>query len=984
MLMRCFTLVSVFAILAVSANAQSVDLTGAWRVSFSDSPAYSRCDFDDSNWKQTQVPGGWKGDSGGFEGTGWLRIKFTVPDSPTPQDMIVTLGAVDDEDQTYFNGEQIGAGVGWNKERTYAVPGHLIKFGGENCIAVRVVNKGDGGGIVSAPAVLRNPTPKEGGDLLFFLSEDRKAFFSDALYKSLPRSQPFNLTWVNHDGVRAPRINGQGFWGTNCFFSNLPMRTTHYEAPLLAQQGWNNLRLGIRPVGYNLKDWVEVTRVLGDSGIAAIWSAYGIHNNFIATILGMEEGALGNSDEIVRENGERRTGFAGMGVLGNPWNPQFLANSDALWSKVSKAMVGRNAIGFQVSNEIQMENGSYDPYARADWQQFLKTLFGDDAPNADSNGDGTYFNKAYGKSEKSWDEVEQFGSKDLKNPSHRTLKDVWLGATYARYIQRSASLIHKSKPDAMVGASICVPYSATVDLSLVCAMPDVNVSFLNSYGCWLGGALLMADISRTYGRPPITSEMNYPLGNYANVRWTVLTLLPYYEGFQWFGYDLKDGTEGLNEEIMSEYGGKYGLIEHGKKARYDGDGDKTYAGDVAQAVSYDSRFLAFTQLAPFAGRLSSKPNDDILWILSSGYRPDYEEDHRESQVFRAGVTSDMAMVLQPGKVDLKKRKVIIYRNAESPCISKELHKKLREYVRGGGTVVTGAYHIGAGNTLLGIENKTDWWSGLEMVRGNYSGDGSTRLQIGDTSLEVPGTFQYLRPNSPDISVDGQVQDSTGASYPLVITRREGKGKWVLVNFPDVFRMGEHRGGFDQAKYDKRFLLLRAIVSKHTGINLPFRYEMQVYQGDRCALAMKEQVPTGLDRIPNSRPRFRADKPTVAFEIFEKKLYGGRCIEPTAGKIEMPCEIDQGEAKLWVVKPYGRPVALYADGTEMSRGRMDDGVFKNGTLKVCFCQEVYISSPSRPSSVIIGSKEVPFDYDAESGLLVIRRSGAPVEATVNYR
>lgn len=433
----------------------------------------------------------------------------------------------------------------------------------------------------------------------------------------MPARRPFELTWVRKGRVRCPRINGCGLWGTNGHYSAMPAAQAYYEAPILAQQGWNNLRQGIRPVGCNLADWVEEMGAFEKQGIASIWSAYAMENDFISRTFGMPENALGDSDYIAREDGRRKQGFGGAGTLGNPWNPDFLFNSDAMWEGIAEAIKPfATAIGYQVTNEINLENGSYDEFARADWQRFLRELFGDDSPAADSNGDGAYFDKAYGKGYAAWNEVEQFRGDDFRNPAKALLKDIWLGKTYAGYIQREAAVIHKTQPDALVGASICVPASACVDLSTVCSKPDVSAAYLNTYGCWLGGGLLMAAIANTYGKPAIASEINYPAGGYNQVKWTALTMLPYYEGFQWFGYNPKDGTEPAQDEMASEYGGKYGFIDHGVTARFDGDGNPRHAGDVCKAVEYDPRFRIIPELA--RSLASSTPG---LTSASSGSPP---------------------------------------------------------------------------------------------------------------------------------------------------------------------------------------------------------------------------------------------------------------------------------------------------------------------------------------------------------------------------
>lgn len=969
-------------ILCTSAYAQVVNIEGLWKITHTDKPEYAACNYDDSNWQVAAVPGGWDLGSENYDGTGWLRLKFDVPVSVEPQDMILELGKIDDEDHTYLNGERVGASKGWNRSRAYAIPKRLIKFGGTNCLAIRVYDEGGGGGIYEGPLMLR--AVKEGERVVFATVADRTPIFPISERNAMPRNHPFQLSWVMKDGIRVPRIDGRGLWGASGLFSNQPPCQAYYEAPIVAQQGLNNFRLGFRPVDeYNLDVWTKLLGAFEQQGISSMWLAYSMENEFIERLVGVEGGSLGQSDYITRENGERKAGFGGAGTLGNMWNPAFIRNSEKMFERATQSLAFKTVIGFQVTNETYLENGSYDPYARKSWQQFLKALFNDDSPAADTNGDGTFYNKAYGKAFKSWKDVEMFRSDDLQDPGRVLLKDIWLGVSYANYLQRMASVIHKYRPDAMVSPSICVPVSAPVDLSYVASMPDINVSCINTYGCWLGSGLLMAAIANTYGRPAIASEINYPVGGYSEMRWTALTMLPYYEGYEWFGYNQKDGSEPEPDEMQSEYGGKYGLIDHGMTCEYDGDGDPSCAGEVSVATEYDPRFAVLPELAPFVGKLHSDIDKSILWITASGYRPDYEEDHRESELFRANVTSDMAVALKPEALSLQGKKVVIYRNIESPCISRNIYRKLADYVKSGGTVVTGAYYIGKGTTLIGEDNSIDWWNGLKLARNDFTADGDTTIHLDGQSYKVAGTHQYLLPGSGSVKADGEITDSTGAKYPLVFVRNEGKGKWVLINYPMIFRMSEREGGWMQDKYDTRFRILRQIVKKHASVNLPYRFEMQTYAGDGCLLAIKEGEPSGVDLIPEAKPRFKANVPTTLFEIYEKKLYGGAFVKPVKGEIEVPETVKSGEAKLWVAKPYGKPVVLYVDGTVKSQGRTDDGAYKDGKLTFTFAERAYISSPKRPKTVEAAGQKMDFDYDESNHLLLVKRTGLPVQATVIY-
>lgn len=94
-----------------------------------------------------------------YDGHAWYRIRITVPETCEAGTPTLVLGAVDDLDWTYFNGVQIGytgeeTEKYWEAERAYAVPKELIHFGGDNTIAIRVLDIHGNGGITRPPAQL--------------------------------------------------------------------------------------------------------------------------------------------------------------------------------------------------------------------------------------------------------------------------------------------------------------------------------------------------------------------------------------------------------------------------------------------------------------------------------------------------------------------------------------------------------------------------------------------------------------------------------------------------------------------------------------------------------------------------------------------------------------------------------------------------------------------------------------------------------------
>lgn len=118
-------------------------------------PAYS-----EEGWKEVVLPRAWQFIGHNYSGVFWFRKTLDVPASWAGKDLSLNIGAVDKQDITYFNGEQVGAtGSGfeekfWNLERDYRVPGELVKAG-RNTIAVRAYSFAYNGGMIGPESSMR-------------------------------------------------------------------------------------------------------------------------------------------------------------------------------------------------------------------------------------------------------------------------------------------------------------------------------------------------------------------------------------------------------------------------------------------------------------------------------------------------------------------------------------------------------------------------------------------------------------------------------------------------------------------------------------------------------------------------------------------------------------------------------------------------------------------------------------------------------------
>lgn len=104
--------------------------------------------YDASAWQSVRVPDFLQDQGmGSTSGFFWLRKTFDIPQSWEGKPIRLELGVIDDNDFTYFNGQEIGHTEGCLSWRSYTVPAKLVKSG-KACVAIRVMDTGGKGGIV--------------------------------------------------------------------------------------------------------------------------------------------------------------------------------------------------------------------------------------------------------------------------------------------------------------------------------------------------------------------------------------------------------------------------------------------------------------------------------------------------------------------------------------------------------------------------------------------------------------------------------------------------------------------------------------------------------------------------------------------------------------------------------------------------------------------------------------------------------------------
>ncbi len=109
-------------------------------------PIWSGKNFDDNTWKQMELPAFFDAkEQPNFDGIVWFRKEVTIPADWANKELTISLGPIDDEDITYFEG--------YDRERNYKLAKTQVTAG-KHVITIRIFDGGSGGGIYGDPARL--------------------------------------------------------------------------------------------------------------------------------------------------------------------------------------------------------------------------------------------------------------------------------------------------------------------------------------------------------------------------------------------------------------------------------------------------------------------------------------------------------------------------------------------------------------------------------------------------------------------------------------------------------------------------------------------------------------------------------------------------------------------------------------------------------------------------------------------------------------
>ena len=138
-----------------TAKVNTLDISKSWKFRTGDDSKWSELTCDDSGWDDIELgkPGDVLGGEA-YDGYAWYRAKLRVPahfkesaDFRQCRKLLLSLGWINAVDQTWFNGTTVGQTGSFDtvrgerpraRERVYEIPEELVRWGGENAVAIRV------------------------------------------------------------------------------------------------------------------------------------------------------------------------------------------------------------------------------------------------------------------------------------------------------------------------------------------------------------------------------------------------------------------------------------------------------------------------------------------------------------------------------------------------------------------------------------------------------------------------------------------------------------------------------------------------------------------------------------------------------------------------------------------------------------------------------------------------------------------------------
>lgn len=200
----------------------------------------------------------------------WLRQTFTLTAEQARGDGQLAIGAIDDLDLTFVNGQPVGYTFGWGVERTYRVPATQLKAG-ENVVLIAANNAWGTGGFSGGP------------ERLFFTTANGERVplaadwdYATSAVKGVPPRAPWDANagmGVMHNAMIAP-IGSMRLAGVAWYQGESDVGQPDYDRKLAALfAGWRRqFGADTRMLVVQLADFGERRSAPGESGWAQLRS----------------------------------------------------------------------------------------------------------------------------------------------------------------------------------------------------------------------------------------------------------------------------------------------------------------------------------------------------------------------------------------------------------------------------------------------------------------------------------------------------------------------------------------------------------------------------------------------------------------------------------------------------------------------------------------------------------------------------------------
>jgi sialate O-acetylesterase len=101
-----------------------------------------------ADWKTMRLPQAWEGAGlPALDGVVWFRKEISLSAENAGKEAVLSLGPIDDSDETYVNGVKVGKTENkYDAPRMYKIPAGVL-IAGVNTISIKVIDTGGGGGL---------------------------------------------------------------------------------------------------------------------------------------------------------------------------------------------------------------------------------------------------------------------------------------------------------------------------------------------------------------------------------------------------------------------------------------------------------------------------------------------------------------------------------------------------------------------------------------------------------------------------------------------------------------------------------------------------------------------------------------------------------------------------------------------------------------------------------------------------------------------